>query len=282
VSQCGVGGPNLKRKAGHGSDRTDAATSRTAGAGHRRRRRDRRGDHPRVHRSRRQSADLRCRCPALARFAEAHPETAATVADVSDQAAVERLFVEVAARLGGLDVLINNAGIAGPTGPIDKLAVSDIKRTLDIDLMGQFLVARLAAPLLRASSDPSIINMSSVAGRLGYGMRTPYSAAKWGVVGFTASLAKELGQDGIRVNAILPGIVRGPRMERVIRERAESADVSYQEMEIQFVKQISHAPHDRTGRRRRHGVVPIFACRSQHLGSGNQRVRQRRKYMSNK
>jgi NAD(P)-dependent dehydrogenase (short-subunit alcohol dehydrogenase family) len=176
---------------------------------------------------------------ALARFAEAHPESAATVADVSDQAAVERLFVEVAARLGGLDVLINNAGIAGPTGPIDKLAVNDIKRTLDIDLMGQFLVARLAVPLLRVSSDASIINMSSVAGRLGYGMRTPYSAAKWGVVGFTASLAKELGQDGIRVNAILPGIVRGARMERVIRERAESADVSYQEMETQFVKQIS-------------------------------------------
>jgi NAD(P)-dependent dehydrogenase (short-subunit alcohol dehydrogenase family) len=166
---------------------------------------------------------------ALASFVKSHPGMSATQTDVSDEAAVERLFVEVEARLGGLDVLVNNAGIAGPTGPINQLAVEDIRRTLDVDLMGQFLVARLAA----------IINMSSVAGRLGYGLRTPYAAAKWGIVGFTASLAKELGPDGIRVNAILPGVVRGARIERVIRDRAAAAGISYQEMETQYLKQVS-------------------------------------------
>jgi NAD(P)-dependent dehydrogenase (short-subunit alcohol dehydrogenase family) len=176
---------------------------------------------------------------ALARFATSHPEAATTLTDVSDEAAVERLFVEVTARLGGLDVLVNNAGISGPTGTIDQLAVDDIRRTLDVDLVGQFLVARLAVPLLRASGDGAIINMSSVAGRIGYGLRTPYAAAKWGVVGFTASLAKELGPEGIRVNAILPGMVRGERIERVIRDRAAAAGTSYKDMEAHYLKNVS-------------------------------------------
>ena len=173
---------------------------------------------------------------ALAGFAAAHPEVLTSETDVSDAAAVEHLFEEVTARLGGLDVLVNNAGVAGPTGPVDQLAIDEIRRTFDVDLMGQFQVVRLAVPMLRASGDGAIINMSSVAGRLGYPLRTPYAAAKWGVVGFTASLAKELGPDGIRVNAILPGVVRGPRIERVIRDRAVAAGVSYEDMEAQYLK----------------------------------------------
>lgn len=176
---------------------------------------------------------------ALARFAESHPGASATLADVADEAAVARLFAEVKKRLGGLDVLVNNAGIAGPTGPIDELAPGDIRRTLDVNLLGQFLVAQLAVPLLRAGSDGAIVNISSVAGRLGYSLRTPYAASKWGIVGFTASLAKELGPEGIRANAILPGIVRGARIERVIRDRATAAGVTYEEMETQYLKQVS-------------------------------------------
>lgn len=176
---------------------------------------------------------------ALQRFARHHPEVAVVNADISDEAQVDALLAATAAKLGGLDVLINNAGIAGPTGAIDELSVEDIRRTLDIDLMGQFLVVRRAAPLLRASEAGSIINVSSVAGRLGYALRTPYSAAKWGIVGLTQSLAKEMGPNGVRVNAILPGVVRGARIESVIRERAAASGVAYEEMEAQYLSNIS-------------------------------------------
>ena len=177
--------------------------------------------------------------PAMERFAKEHPEVAIVSADVADEGEVDALLDATAARLGGLDVLVNNAGIAGPTGPIDELSVGDIRRTLDIDLMGQFLVVRRAAPLLRASEAGSIINISSVAGRFGYALRSPYSAAKWGIVGLTQSLAKEMGPDGIRVNAILPGVVRGARIEAVIRDRARASGVSYEEMEAQYLSNIS-------------------------------------------
>ncbi|MEH6717296.1 MAG: SDR family oxidoreductase [Aurantimonas endophytica] len=176
---------------------------------------------------------------ALATFAEAHPEVATLRADVSNEAEVDALLDAAAEQLGGLDVLVNNAGIAGPTGAIDEIPLEEIRRTLDVDLMGQFLVLRRAAPLLRQSEAGAIINISSVAGRLGYGLRTPYSAAKWGIVGLTASLAKEMGPDGIRVNAILPGVVRGARIEGVIRDRAEASGVSYAAMEAQYLANIS-------------------------------------------
>lgn len=176
---------------------------------------------------------------ALADFARAHPHVATVCTDVSDEVRVDALFDAVPNLLGGLDVLVNNAGIAGPTGPIDELSVEEISRTLDVDLLSQFLMVRRAAPLLRASHAGAIINVSSVAGRLGYALRTPYSAAKWGIVGLTQSLAKEMGPDGIRVNAILPGIVRGPRMEKVIRDRAEASRVSYTQMEAQYLANIS-------------------------------------------
>lgn len=176
---------------------------------------------------------------AIGGLAKSHPDVLATITDVSDESAVDRLFKDVETHLGGLDVLVNNAGIAGPTGPIDRLAVDDIRRTLDVDLMSQFLVTRLGVPLLRASDSGVIINISSSAGRLGYGLRTPYSAAKWGVVGFSASLAKELGPEGIRVNAILPGGVNGPRMQRVFQDRAAAAGVTPEEMQAEYVQQVS-------------------------------------------
>ncbi len=170
---------------------------------------------------------------------EANPELSASPADVSSEEEVDALFAEVRGQLGGLDVLVNNAGIAGPTGGVETLSVEDWRRTLDVDLTGQFLCARLAVPLLRESSDAAMINISSAAGRFGYAYRTPYSAAKWGIIGFTQSLAKELGPDGIRVNAILPGIVAGPRMEKVIRDRAATVGVSYEEMERRYLERVS-------------------------------------------
>jgi NAD(P)-dependent dehydrogenase (short-subunit alcohol dehydrogenase family) len=167
------------------------------------------------------------------------PRISTTLADVSSEEDVERLFADVRKNLRGLDVLVNNAGIAGPTGGIETLSTADWRRTIDVDLTGQFLCARLAVPLLKKSRDAAMINMSSSAGRLGYAFRTPYSAAKWGVVGLTQSLAKELGPSGIRVNAILPGIVAGPRIEKVISARAETLKLSYKEMEKQYLERVS-------------------------------------------
>ncbi|HDR9481540.1 TPA: SDR family oxidoreductase [Burkholderia aenigmatica] len=164
----------------------------------------------------------------------------ATLADVSDPAAVARVFDDVSATLGGLDVLVNNAGIAGPTGGIDEIDPAQWEQTVAINLNAQFQFARRAVPLLRESKHGgAIIALSSVAGRLGYAFRTPYAATKWAVVGLVKSLAIELGPLGIRVNAIQPGIVRGPRMRRVIDARAQQLGVSYDEMEKRYLEKIS-------------------------------------------
>ena len=176
---------------------------------------------------------------ALRAFEAANPSVYAIRADVSDPEAIDRLFAMISDDLGGLDVLVNNAGIAGPTGLIEDMPVEEVRRTIDIDLVGQLLVTRRAAPHLKRSEDASIINISSVAGRFGYAMRTPYSAAKWGIVGLTASLAKEMGPDGVRVNAILPGVVRGARMDKVIEARAGASGRTVAEMEDEYVSSIS-------------------------------------------
>ncbi|GAC1548059.1 MAG: SDR family oxidoreductase [Candidatus Velthaea sp.] len=157
---------------------------------------------------------------ALASYRQRYPDGLVTRADVSDERDVDALFDAVIERLGGLDVLVNNAGIAGPTGPIEDLSPVEWRRTVDINLNGMFYCTRRAVPLLKAAGNGAIINLSSVAGRLGFPNRTPYAATKWAVIGLTQSLARELGPSGIRVNALLPGIVEGPRIESVIAARA--------------------------------------------------------------
>jgi len=176
---------------------------------------------------------------ALAALREALPSVGTTPADAADDAAVDRLFAEAQARLGGLDMLVNNAGIAGPTGAVEDIDPADWRRCLEVDLTGMFLCARRSVPLLKAAGGGAMVNMSSAAGRFGYAFRTPYAAAKWGVIGLTQSLAKELGPHGITVNAILPGIVEGPRMEGVIRDRAKALGVAYEEMERRYLERVS-------------------------------------------
>ena len=186
--------------------------------------------------------------PVLDSFAKSNPQAGAIKADVSSEADVDRMFAAVRDKLGGLDALINNAGIAGPTGAVEDVDPAEWRRCIDIDLTGQFLCARRAVPMLKAAGGGSIINISSAAGRHGYAYRTPYSSAKFGIIGFTQSLAKELGPANIRVNAILPGIIEGPRMERVIRDRAAQLDVSYDVMEKTYLERVSlrrmTSPHD--------------------------------------
>ncbi|QND72661.1 SDR family oxidoreductase [Tardiphaga sp. 37S4] len=168
---------------------------------------------------------------ALAALTASDPTITQTHCDVADRPSVQRLFDEATAKLGGLDVLVNNAGVAGPTAKVEEMHPDDWDRCLNICLTGQFNCTRLAVPLLRQSSNGSIVNLSSAAGRVGFAMRSPYAAAKWGVIGFTKSLSIELGPDNIRVNAILPGLVAGDRQRRVLEAKAQQRGISFAEME---------------------------------------------------
>jgi len=176
---------------------------------------------------------------ALADAKQSLPTVTQTVADVAKPADVDRLFADVERALGGLDVLVNNAGIAGPTAKVEDIALEDWERCIAIDLNGMFYCTRKAMPLIKAAGGGSIINLSSVAGRLGFAMRTPYAAAKWAVVGFTKSLAVEAGPDKVRVNCIQPGYVEGERIERVIRDKAQGLGISEAEMRRRIFDSVS-------------------------------------------
>jgi NAD(P)-dependent dehydrogenase (short-subunit alcohol dehydrogenase family) len=161
-----------------------------------------------------------------------------TKCDVADRTQVARLFDDALAALGGLDCLVNNAGIAGPTGRVEEINPEDWDRCLAVDLTGQFNCARLAIPHLKQSKNASMMNVSSQAGQHGFPLRSPYAAAKWGVIGFTKTLAMELGPCGIRVNALLPGIVAGDRIRRVLEAKAQQRGVTFKEQE-QFMFQFT-------------------------------------------
>ena len=160
--------------------------------------------------------------------------------DVSEETGVDRFFDQALNHFGGqLDVLVNNAGISGPTGPIEAMSLSEWKDTFEVNIHGAFLCLRRAVPVMKQARRGSIINISSTAGLMGYPLRTPYAAAKWGLIGLTKSLAMELGPFGIRVNAICPGPVQGPRMDNVIAKEAEVLGVDESEVRKGYVRQVS-------------------------------------------
>ena len=168
-----------------------------------------------------------------------NPHWNGTPCDVSDENQVGQLFKEMSDSFGGLEILVNNAGIAGPTAPVEEIDPGEWRRSVGVNLNGAFYCTRLATPLLKNSPKASIINISSVAGRLGFARRLPYASTKWAMIGFTESLAKELGPSGIRVNALLPGIVEGPRIEGVFQARAESEGVPYEEVRDRVLNNVS-------------------------------------------
>ncbi|MGH6895058.1 MAG: SDR family oxidoreductase [Geminicoccaceae bacterium] len=176
---------------------------------------------------------------ALAETRDAHPELGASRTDVADAGQVDTMFQAIEDAFGGLDVLINNAGIAGPTGPIESLDPAAWRRCVAVNLDGAFLCARRAAPLLKAAGGGAVVSISSTAGLMGYPLRTPYAAAKWAVIGLTKSLAIELGPFGIRVNAICPGSVERARMARVIHAEAAARGVSEEEVREAYVRSTS-------------------------------------------
>jgi NAD(P)-dependent dehydrogenase (short-subunit alcohol dehydrogenase family) len=149
------------------------------------------------------------------------PILAGMVCDVSDEDQVADFFARGTAHLGGLDILVSNAGVAGPTAKVEDIALADWRHCLAVNLDSAFLCAKLAAQLLRAQGSGSIINMSSTGGLFGFPRRAPYAAAKWAIRGLTRTLAQELGPAGVRVNCICPGSVAGDRMDRVIAAEAQ-------------------------------------------------------------
>lgn len=173
---------------------------------------------------------------ALDEVAQKHLQITATKVNLSDDKAIDRWFDIAVKDLGGVDVLVNNAGTKGPTGYVEELELADWRGCLEVCLDSHFLCVKKAAPHMKKQQSGSIINISSTAGLFGYGLRTPYAAAKWAVIGLTKSLAIEFGPYNVRANAICPGSVDGARMERVMKAEAESRNVSFDVVYKEYVQ----------------------------------------------
>ena len=161
------------------------------------------------------------------------------VCDASNENQVSTFFKQVSKKTKKIDALINNIGIAGPTGSLEKLKTKDWENTLHVDVNSHFYFTKNAIPLIKKSKNGSIINISSTAGILGFPLRSPYAASKWAIIGITKTLAMELGKFNIRVNAVCPGTVRGDRMKRVIKDKAKFTKVSKKTIEKEFVSMSS-------------------------------------------
>ncbi|MEO6185790.1 MAG: SDR family oxidoreductase [Steroidobacteraceae bacterium] len=166
----------------------------------------------------------------LARAGAAMPGLLTRHCSVGDRTEVAAMVADAALRLGGIDVLVNNAGIGGPTCSVQAMNPDDWDAVLQVNLTGTFDVTRNAIPHLIRSGHGVIINMASAAGRFGYANRSPYSASKWALIGLTKTLSIELGEHSIRVNAIAPGAVAGERAERVFQGRAQSTGKPLEEV----------------------------------------------------
>lgn len=167
---------------------------------------------------------------ALERLGTEMPTVHSMYADVSSESDVEALLTYAEQKMRGVDVLVNNAGVAGPTRRFEDVSLPEWEQTFAVNMTGQFLCARAAVRLLRKRAGASIINLSSAAGHLGMPGRVAYSASKWAVIGFTKTLAIELGHEGIRVNAVLPGAVDGPRIRAVIQAKALERNVPIEDV----------------------------------------------------
>lgn len=172
---------------------------------------------------------------ALASFRKQFPNIPAAHVNVQNETEVDQWFNQALKDLGGLDVLVNNAGIKGPTAQVEDIAYADWRQCIEVCLDSHFLCAKRAVPVMKKQKSGSIINLSSNAGQFGFGNRTPYAAAKWAVIGLTKSMAIELGPHGIRCNAICPGSVKGDRINRVIQAEADMRKVPFDEVAKEIV-----------------------------------------------
>ena len=172
-------------------------------------------------------------------FLTANTGATATLADISNPLQVDQVFSDLRDRGNGLDILINNAGIAGPTASVEDVSVEDWDRCIAVDLNGVFYITRQAVPMLKQNRGGSIINIASGAALFGCPLRSPYVASKWAVIGLTKTWAMELGPDNIRVNAICPGSVAGERIDAVIERDATERGLSTDEIRDVYLRQSS-------------------------------------------
>ena len=170
---------------------------------------------------------------------EALPNAITALADVTDEDQMQHFFAQVTERFAGVDIFISNAGTGGPAGPLDELQYDAWQACLSVNLNGAFLGARWASEMMRAQGAGVILFMSSSSGLHGVPMRSPYVAAKWGLIGLTKTLAMELGPSGVRVNAICPGAVEGDRMQHVLEIEANATARSLEEIRQQYSQGVS-------------------------------------------
>ncbi len=174
------------------------------------------------------------------RTCDADPAAGADlVCDISDEQAVSAMFATLDDELGGLDLCVNNVGVAGPTGPVEELDPDAFDRCVQINIGGTLRVTREAVRRMRVAGRGSIVNISSTAGHFGYPLRSPYAASKWAVEGLTHTWAMELGRHDIRVNCIAPGTIAGPRMQGVIDREADAMGVEPAEVKAAYEDQVS-------------------------------------------
>jgi NAD(P)-dependent dehydrogenase (short-subunit alcohol dehydrogenase family) len=159
--------------------------------------------------------------------------------DASNESDVINFFTKVLSKTKKIDALINNVGVAGPTGNLEKLDSYEWERTLQLNVISHFYFTKQAIPILKKNKQGSIINLSSGAGIMGFPLRSPYAASKWAIVGLTKTLAMELGKFKIRVNAICPGTIKGDRMKRVVRDKAKFLKISQNKIEKEFISMAS-------------------------------------------
>lgn len=168
-----------------------------------------------------------------------HPNISSARVDVTDEAALDAWLDNALGDLDGCDVLVNNAGIAGPTASVEEMTLDAWRQCLAVNLDAQMLTCRRVVPVMKAQRAGCIINMSSTSGLFGCPFRTPYAAAKWAVIGFTKSVAAEAGPFNIRCNAICPGSVDGDRMDRVIAAEAAKTGKSQDEVRTEYASGTS-------------------------------------------
>lgn len=172
-------------------------------------------------------------------FLADNPTATASVADIGNRDHVDRVFADLVDNHGRLDILINNAGISGPSTPVEECDDDGWDQCVQVNLSGSFYATKRAVPLLRQSNSASIINISSTAGLMGCPLRSPYVATKWAQIGLTKTWAMELGPEGIRVNAVCPTSVDGPRIDGVIDREAQQRDMSSEEIRDVYLRQTS-------------------------------------------